>query len=379
MGAAQNSIEQIHALATMKAEEERRRYGPQEPTTTVFRFISADEICTMPRTTSWIVKGFLDQGALSLIFGEPESMKSFVAIDIGMSIAAGREYWQGQRICKSGHVFYIAGEGRSGIGRRLSAWAQYHAVDLATIPFYVSDRPARFLDTDGAKEVVLAMDDLISDHNKPPILVIVDTLNRNFGAGDENATKDMSRFVATIDEAIRTRYHCTVLIIHHSGLAARERARGASALRAALDWEYSLVKSSDGTRTLSCTKSKDYEPPPSLYFKPEIVSLGWNEEDQEELTSCVLIPADEPAADTRRLTGARKIAYEALLSVGDEYVHIDTWRAAAYAQGISESTENEARKKAFSRARKELLDAGIIKVRDDHYWATARNEIRLYA
>ena len=54
----------------------------------------------------------------------------------------------------------------------------------------------------------------------------------------ENSTQDMSRFVAACD-AVRRRYGCTMLIIHHSGHGDKGRARGAIALKAALDAEVS--------------------------------------------------------------------------------------------------------------------------------------------
>lgn len=92
-----------------------------------------------------------------------------------------------------------------------------------------------------------------------PQLVILDTLARCFGPGDENSTQDMTRFVAACDE-IRSRWRCAVLLIHHSGLSDKTRSRGSSALRAALDAEYRLERT-DASLLLTATKMKDAEPP----------------------------------------------------------------------------------------------------------------------
>jgi hypothetical protein len=306
---------------------------------------------------------------MSVLFGESGSMKSFVAIDLGLCLSTGR-IWQGNVVRQHGPVFYIAGEGSHGVGRRIRAWAIERQVNLDNVPFYVSDRPAQFLDKESALDVVAGVDELRSVHGDP-VLVIIDTLNRNFGPGDENSTADMTRFNSAIDEHVRTRYGCAVMIVHHSGLSNTVRARGAGALRAALDWEYRLKKNSDGTRTLECTKSKDHEPPPDITFKPGIITLdGWvDPDDNEVMTSLVLRRTETAVQDyIKPLSGAKKIALDALISVGDEYVHIDKWRDAAYSSGIASSSSQEAKQKAFRRAVTDLLSAGYVKTRDDYYW-----------
>jgi len=49
------------------------------------------------------------------------------------------------------------------------------------------------LDEGNAKSVANAAASLTRQYGKPS-LVIIDTLNRNFGNGDENNTADMTRF-----------------------------------------------------------------------------------------------------------------------------------------------------------------------------------------
>jgi len=348
-----------------QAEEQVRQADGQ--TTNKLKFLPASQLCSAPIRTDWIIKPYLDKNSLTVLFGEPGSMKTFVAIDQGLSVATNTK-WQGQAIRQCGLVFYIAGEGFSGISKRVKAWAIAQQIDLENVPFYVSDRPAQFLDEDSALNVVARADELRVLHGDP-VLVIVDTLNRNFGPGDENSTADMTRFVSAIDEHIRTRYGCAVMLVHHSGLTNTERARGAGALRGALDWEYRLKKNSNGTKILHCTKAKDHEPPPDITFKHEIITIdGWiDPDDNEPITSLVLRFAEAQAQDQKPLTGARKIAFDALFSIGEDYVHIDTWRDAAYSAGVSPSPEIKAKQKAFKRAVTDLLVGGHVKTKDDFY------------
>ena len=74
----------------------------------------------------------------------------------------------------------------------------------------------------------------MSDQHGQPALVIIDTLNRNFGAGDENNTADMTRFIIGLDR-LKNDLNTAILVVHHTGLGNKERSSGNSALKAALD------------------------------------------------------------------------------------------------------------------------------------------------
>lgn len=342
------------------------------------QFRSAYVLTQIPPKANWLIKSYIDTCSLIQLFGEPGSMKSFLAIDIGLCIASGHD-WHNSPIRKKGLVFYIVGEGFAGLSKRLKAWSLANNVELNEIPFFISDRPMQVLDPCNVKEVIEAIEELKNQHGQP-VLVIIDTLNRNFGPGDENQTEDMTAFVNCIDVAIRLRYECAVLIVHHSPLNDSGRARGSSALRGALDWEYCLTKQGD-TRKLSTTKVKDYEPPPEIYFKPKTILLnGWvDEESGEIMTSCVLEKMDTDTdaigrTKIAKLKGSQKVAFDCLLKLREsssclqaEGIHINTWRDAAYKAGISPAGSGEANKKAFQRAVKDLRDRGCVEANND-YW-----------
>ncbi|MFP4474643.1 MAG: AAA family ATPase [Desulfatibacillaceae bacterium] len=147
-----------------------------------------------------------------------------------------------------------------------------------------------------------------------PNLIVVDTVARNFGPGDENATVDMSSFVSIMD-ALRARFGTAVLLVRHTGQSDKGRARGAYALKAALDFEYRLEVQGT-TRVLTCTKPKDFEDPDSLVFQPETVVLpGWQDRKEQFATSVVLRRQEGvlPVRDCRQpLTRARKVCLDSL-------------------------------------------------------------------
>ena len=68
-----------------------------------------------------------------------------------------------------------------------------------------------------------------------PILVVIDTLARNFGTGDENDQRDMNAFVKGCDTLREEFDGATVLVVHHPGKDQRRGARGSLVLAGAVD------------------------------------------------------------------------------------------------------------------------------------------------
>jgi len=329
-----------------------------------FQFIPVADLKYRP--PEFVVEDLFETETLGLIFGDPGCGKSFLAVDLGLSVATGAPF-HGRRT-KAGPVFLIAGEGHNGLARRFAAWSKARGVPLAGVPLFKSERAAQFLDGASAKAVADAVEALAKHHGQPK-LIIVDTLARNFGAGDENNTKDMSEFVSAIDDLMARFPGSSVLIVHHSGHAEKQRARGAMALKGALDTEYRVEKDGPIMR-LTNTKMKDAPPPAALYFSLEPVELDG------EATSAVLEPS-EPPERTRQLTPAQRLALDTYTSAAVDPqcwkagifrgVHVDAWRGPFYAKHTGDSADGK--RKAFQRARADLVKLGHMTVHDDVYMA----------
>ncbi|MBK8184790.1 MAG: AAA family ATPase [Candidatus Competibacteraceae bacterium] len=291
------------------------------------RLTEISSLCDLPPSESWLIKRYLPADSLTVMFGSPGCGKSFAAIDLACHVAIGRA-WCGQPV-KKGRVVYVAGEGRNGLSKRFRAW--------------------------------------------------FDTLNRNFGPGDENSTADMTKAVAGLD-AIRTATGAAILGIHHSGHVEKGRGRGSSVLLGAVDAEYA-AEMMGNTVQLRSTKMKDSDPPLQLAWTLEKQNLPWCDEEGVPMDSAVLVPSDIqifPASTTGRLSAGQRIALDALRSAlmahgaednGVVTVSEDEWREAAYDAGIAsiEATQS-ARRKAFLRARLDLVSSGKVSTDDGRYW-----------
>jgi len=280
---------------------------------------------TLPvKKPEWLIHGLLELDSLALLFGDPNSCKTFLALDWACRIASGLPFQDAK--VRQGAVVYIAGEGGNGLARRRRAWELYNKKDLGQLPLYFSIRPTMILDRKIFNDTLQAIEKL----EDPPLLVVFDTLSRNFGGGDENSTKDMNSVIQAAD-TLRTRFGCTVLFLHHSGHSNKDRSRGAIALKAAMDAEYRLDRDNRGVVRLLPVRMKDAELGNPLAFELATVRLGIQDED-EEIQSAVLEPVEYQApAESARTGKWEKIGLEILQ---EEPLRVEAWRKKCMAAGM---------------------------------------------
>jgi hypothetical protein len=300
----------------------------------------------VPRDPVFLVDGLIEEDSTTVVFGEPGTGKSLVAIDLSASIATGTQF-HGRHVL-SGAVFYIAGEGMSGLRRRFAAWEAVQGVSLDGAALFQSRSAVQMLDGSSAAMLIDAVEAMAIAHGMPR-LIVIDTLARNFGPGDENSTADMNRFVAALDQ-LRERFAgSSVLVVHHSGHGEKGRARGSSVLRAAADAEY-MVSRVDDALHLTCSKMKEAAPQPVQAF-----------EIRPAAGSVALEFAGEPTAKVKPKK-MNTMAMESLTAaMVDGRADRETWRSEFYSR---HDGSPDAKKTAFGRAVKDLLESGAVRTDD---------------
>jgi len=293
----ENAIDNTVETYQLPAEKPGTEQQATKARTNNFSLVQAGEMKTTP--PSWLVRDYIEADSFALVFGEPGCGKSFFGIDMACSVVTGSDFHD--LPVKQSPVVYLAGEGQNGISRRMRAWSIKNDMSLTNVPLYVSTGPASFCDQQGIADVKEAVDQ-ISAHSQNPGLIVIDTLARNFGPGDENATKDMSAFIAAVDE-LRVRYSCTVLVIHHTGHGNKDRERGSYTLRGAIDANYRLEKNEPGTVQFIPLKMKEAELPNPMAFKLRQMELGFQDEEGKEVTSAVLQKTDDETQNFNKYQG----------------------------------------------------------------------------
>lgn len=234
------------------------------------KLVSAHEVKARP-APDWLVRGVLVQKSIAVMAGEPRSFKTFLALDMALSIANGVRW--AERAVHRGPTVYIVAEGAHHFGRRVEAWEQEKELmaDEGSGCHFVEEA-VNMLDDSEVSLLLIALDDL----PERPTLVVIDTLARCFGAESENDTHAMNRFVASIERIKRDTGAC-VLVLHH--LAKNTGSvRGSGALTGAADTVLVVERIKETVRISNSPprgKQKDApELPYPIRFTPTPVKLS---------------------------------------------------------------------------------------------------------
>jgi hypothetical protein len=336
----------------------------------VFQFIHNADILADLRPIEWRIRDILTDYALYYNFGDPGHFKTFIELDRLLCIASGSDYHD--HPVKQGTVFYIAGEGQQGIGRRLAAWHIAHKTHAADVPFFVAKVPTQLMDPAALDDVKRAVDAMAKQYG-PPAVVHFDTLARNFGGGDENATKDMNAAISNLDKAFGSDF-CRGLT-HHTGHANKDRARGSMALHGAADGAFRVSLTDSGQIVVECKKLKDAPTPPLMVFNRQEVVLHIGDTEDRSYTLELAAEGDEAIGIVKpkkaaELKGGLQKALEVLrrlharfdgnlrkggYSSATPQVSFVDWRTTCMDAGLYKRTDN------FRRAAEALLLSKLIK------------------
>lgn len=225
----------------------------------------------------WIIKSVLLQAGLCVLFGESGSGKSFFVLDQVLAIARGVP-WRGHKV-QQGSVIYIAAEGAGGFRKRLTAYAQHHGIDLASVPLMVIADVPNLLQSD---------DKLLAERINAAggaSVIVIDTLAQTTAGANENAGEDMGRVIAHCQRLHRAT-GALVILVHHAGKDVTRGARGWSGIRAAADVEIEISRT-DGRRFAKVSKCKDGEDGAVFGFNLLSVTIGIDDEG-DDITSCIV-------------------------------------------------------------------------------------------
>ncbi len=340
--------------------------------TKLLRLVQFEEM--RPRLADgYLMKHLLGSAAMAVVYGESGSGKTFFALHLSLSVAAGMECF-GRRVRRVG-VCYVAAEAGPGIENRVAAYKR--EVEFPeTMPFVALETSIDLCKDAADLHKLVAAIRCQDDLGFPIGLIVVDTLSRTMGGGNENQPDDMGAFVRNID-ALRAATGAAVLIVHHSGKNLALGARGHSLLRAATDTEIEITRD-DATKLITArvTKQRELATDGTIVFTLRQVELGIDQ-DGDPVTSCVVEESDEQPSGkaVRPLSKAQGRALQLLAEVIDKAGEIPLasnhippntkcvaetlWREYCYRGGISNGGQR-GKEQAFKRAADELLDRNRI-------------------
>lgn len=333
------------------------------------------ELCKKPQPIRWLIKNWLQEQAQIMVFGASGVGKTFVVLDMALSIACPQiKSWHGFKV-KHGPVVYLAGEGHAGLRARLAGWAAHKGIEDAEI--YVSEGAVDLNTPQGLTKTI----EEIRSYDIAPCMIVVDTLNR-FMVGDENKAQD-ARTMLDACAALEREFQCTVILVHHTGVAesAQERARGSSAWRGAMDIELMVKGNESALISLMQTKNKDSERQGALDFELITIDVpGWFDEDGEQITTKVMelsesageikMAKEKPLSANQNfgmMTYIEAASAAGILNEKGEFqgLALEEWRRVFFSKSTLDSYG--AKKTAFHRARNDLVKLKWLDVNDNVY------------
>lgn len=298
----------------VKHEDEDQRFTLGRTGKRVFRTLSMEDVYEFPDPED-LIANLLQMATVSMIFGESNTGKTFIALSLALCVAYGRA-WLGRPV-KQGKVLYIYAEGRLGLKKRLMAYCKYYGlrptpnIQFIAVPVHLLEDRQSLLDT-------------ISEQVDAYTLIVIDTYSNCASGTNQNDQSDVERVLSTCHEVVR-QFGAHVLVVHHSNLTGKYN--GSAAFKNHVDTMIEIKKDKDETTiTLHSEKTRDVEPFFDFNIGLKVVDLGINEETLTPITSCVVVASNAAAEKTEELSEVRQKMLQVLSAQGR--ASYNTWKRA---------------------------------------------------
>ena len=346
-------VKQLHELvkATPPIAVEPEPAEPEDKPD-VFETYSLDYLKNMP-PVEWLVDGLLTAHGFAVLYGAPGIGKSFMSIDIALSVAYGRPWHD--RATKAGAVLYLAAEGVGGLGKRVRSW-QAHYDTHGVTDFHVLPMAVKILEAPDLEKLLRTIDNFGVQFS----MIVIDTVARTLAStgSDENDATAMGQF-GEMCGVIQRHAGCAVLAVHHSGKDAARGMRGSSSLLGLSDTVLEL-SASEALLTLKVQKQKDAEPAQDTTYELTPIQLI-------DDSSAILMPTE--AAEKKRgakLSERQLIALQALrnglVDISATQMSVSRWHDL-HKQKAPDLTAAKRRD-----ARAGLQEKGVIVIEGDKVW-----------
>ena len=190
-------------------------------------------------TTSWLVQQLWGAAAVGVIGGAPKACKSWLGLDLAVSVASGTACLGHFPVEATGPaVVYLAEDALHAVRDRIDQLCRHRGLALDRLDVHVVTAPSLRLDLETDRH---ALEQTLTDLQ--PRLLLLDPLVRLHRL-DENSAADISGLLGFLRELNR-RHDVAVVLVHHMAKRARhdpgQALRGSSDLHAWTDSACYLV------------------------------------------------------------------------------------------------------------------------------------------
>ena len=170
----------------------------------------ASQLSTAGPQTQWLIEGLWSDQAVGILGGEPKCCKSFLALDVAVSVAAGAACLRQFPVRRTGKVLlFPAEDSLAVVRRRLEGIACAAQVRFDSLPVEVITAPSLRLDTPTDRQ---RLSDTVE--NLQPILLILDPLIRLHRI-DENDATQVAALLSFLRQ-LQRQFHLAIMLVHHA-------------------------------------------------------------------------------------------------------------------------------------------------------------------
>jgi len=175
----------------------------------------------------WLIEGLWGRSAIGLIGGAPKCCKTWLGLDMALSVASGTAAIGHFQVRATGPaLIYLAEDALPQVRARIEAICRHRHLDLDALDVHVITVPVLRLDLANDQQRLARTIDRL----KPPI-VLLDPLVRMHRL-DENSATEISGLLGYIRD-LQRRYDVAVVLVHHA--SKKQRSQPGQALRGSSD------------------------------------------------------------------------------------------------------------------------------------------------
>lgn len=180
-----------------------------------------------PEEDRWLVKGLWTRRAVGVLGGPPKAFKSWMGLDLALSVASGTPCLSRFAVMETGPVLaYLAEDSAQEVRARTAALAKGRGLTLDHLDLFLITAPVLWLDDGEHRERLRSTIEQLR-----PKLLLLDPLVR-LHRQDENDVRAVSALLGYLRELNRS-FDLAILLVHHT--AKKERAHPGQSLRGSGD------------------------------------------------------------------------------------------------------------------------------------------------
>jgi len=211
----------------------------------------------------WLLEGLWSHRAVGIIGGAPKASKSWLALDMAVSVASGTPCLGRFEVTSVGPVLiYLAEDDAPDVRERVEQLCEHRRLSLDALDVELLTTASLRLDLE---EDCLRLDATVAALK--PSLLVLDPLVRLHRTLDENSSGDIARLLGYLRE-INRRYDLALALVHHMSKRPRKNLgqalRGSSDLHAWVDSACYLVRNQQDQIQLTIEHRAAKAPKPLL-------------------------------------------------------------------------------------------------------------------